>query len=156
MWDGVCFGVCIVQASEGYVLGMSTSVSVMKWVLVKLREDDLMGRGDPQVWQSYYDTIHKKNIHAIPYLAFTLEGNGGGPFRKGTGQAKIVRGSADKTMFLEIFESLWMDHRKQQKADAGRSNLGGPEFIGGPELGSGLPTCLKSFRWQNQPIVDCL
>lgn len=85
-----------------------------------------------QVWTSYHNTIHRKNIHSIPYFVFTLNVQGGGPFRQGSGREFKVHGSANAQTFNDVFESLWQE---QQKAAKVTNNQGSEKKTGSGEKG---------------------
>mmetsp|Transcript_10335 Transcript_10335/g.19604 ORF Transcript_10335/g.19604 Transcript_10335/m.19604 type:complete len:320 (-) Transcript_10335:443-1402(-) len=87
---------------------------------------------EDEVWTSYHNTIHRKNIHSIPYFVFTLNVQGGGPFRQGSGREFKVHGSANAQTFNDVFESLWQE---QQKAAKVTNNQGSEKKTGSGEKG---------------------
>lgn len=71
---------------------------------------------EAEVWRSYGATIREKGIHAIPFFVFNGEGSNGGPFRDGSGNATIVRGSADPPTFEAMLEEMLRRSRSNQTA----------------------------------------
>jgi len=95
-----------------------------------LQSDELVS----DVWRSYGQTIHGKNIHSIPLFVFNVPQLGliGGPFRSGQGTPFVVNGSMDAPTFLRIFEGAY---ERLRSAHARFPLLGRRVVLGGLSKG---------------------